>query len=660
MAKNARRAKPARRRTRTATLAPIRNVVPDALDLRDRPYLPTVLAPPAEEMAPLMDLPVLDQGRTNACTGFALATVALFLLRRHRDQAVPGMSPYMLYSMARRYDEFPDPPRAAGEREDEADTGSSLRGAMKGWFKHGVCRLDLWQAAAMPPPANRPEDDWWLDAARRPLGAYYRVDTRAVTDMHVALHDVGILYASAICHPGWLRGSRAEPGEGVWTIPQMDSQPSDGGHAFAIVGYTRQGFIVQNSWGPTWGSRGLAVLTYEDWIEHAMDCWVAQLGVATQQHLEIARSPSLRVSRGRVRLATDTTLRHREISPFVIDMENNGRLSDSGTFRTQPADVEALVDFHVGEARRKWGLRADAPTDVAIYAHGGLTGENDAAETAARWIPALYEAQIFPIFLMWETDLWSTLKNRLQDLVHGQPRATGAVADQLERFWNRRLERLLAPAGSMIWGEMKQNADAITGSEQGGGLVLYRSGMKSDWFAKKPVRLHLIGHSAGSILHCYVVDRLAGRGWTFESVNFLAAAVTVDLFEKRLLPHIADRTVKQFRSFHLNDSAEQQDPTCRPLLGYGRSLLYLVSESFEGGVQTPLLGMEKYFDAAVRARGLLNVKAWLAPSPATASTTHGGFDDDPATMRSIIALIRGDAASAVSAARSRAAVPARR
>ncbi len=636
-------AKTAKRASLSPRFNPKRNIVPDQLDLRDRPYLPTLRQPPGVEMAPRLELPVLDQGQTNACTGFALASVVNFLFRRHRDARAPQMSPFMLYSMARRYDEFPDPPQSRIETKlrSEEDTGSSLRGAMKGWYKHGACRLDLWREPAMPPPANDPDDDWWLDAARRPLGAYYRVDTRSVTDMHVALHDVGVLYASVLCHSGWLGGTRAGRGKKIWTIPREDVQPADGGHAFAIVGYRPDGFIVQNSWGMGWGTRGLAVLTYEDWMENAMDCWVAQLGVATDQHLEIARSPSLRVERGRVKLASDHTLRDREISPFIVDMENNGRLSDRGIFRTKPADVEALMSFHVGEARQKWHLKASEPTDVAIYAHGGLTGEDTAAETAARWIPALYEAQIFPIFLMWETDLWSTLKNRLLDLVTGQPRPTGGVVDQLRRFWNRRLERLLAPAGSTIWGEMKQNADAITASEQSGGLVLYESGMKSKWFTSTPVRLHLIGHSAGSIVHCYAVDRLAARGWRFESVNFMAAAATLDLFKKTLLPRIADGTVKQFRAFHLGDAAEQQDPTCKPVLGYTRSLLYLVSESFEGGVRTPLLGMEKYFEDEVLSLGLPSIRAWLAPSPATASTTHGGFDEDAATMASIIALIKG-------------------
>jgi hypothetical protein len=630
----------ATRPPRAPAFDPRRNIVPDRLDLRDRPYMPGLAAPPDRQMEPRLALPVLDQGRTSACTGFALASVANFLLRKHRHPQSPATSPFMLYSMARRYDEFPG---AA------ADAGSSLRGGMKGWYKHGVCRFDLWQTLDMPRAASKAEDDWWLDAAQRPLGAYYRVDTRSVTDMHVALYEVGILYASAVCHAGWLARSAARKGKPYWTIPRAEARPDDGGHAFVIVGYTAEGFIIQNSWGARWGAGGLAILTYEDWTEHAMDCWVAQLGVATKQHIDIARSPSLRMERGKVRIASDTILRDREISPFIIDMENNGRLSASGTFRTQPGDVAALVNFHIGEARSRWGLKATEATDVAIYAHGGLTGEETAAETAARWIPALYERQVFPIFLMWETDLWSTLKDRLEDLVTGLPKPTGGLVDQLRRFWNRRLERLLAPAGSLIWREMKQNADGISVYDEAqmqdekktGGQLLYESGSTSPWFTKTPVRLHLIGHSAGSIVHCHVVDRLAKLGWKFESVTFMAAAARLDLFARTLLPRIKDRTVKQFRSFHLSDAAEQQDPTCRPVLGYGRSLLYLVSESFEGGARVPLLGMEKYFDGEVRPLSLPNVRAWTAPGPATVSTTHGGFDDDRRTMESVIDLIKG-------------------
>jgi hypothetical protein len=609
---------------------PRRNVVPDALDLRDRPYQPAIAVRPGIELAPPA-LPVLDQGDSSACTGFALASV-VHQLQRGRDPKAPTVSPWMIYSMARRYDEFP------GAAED---TGSSLRGAMKGWYRHGVCRADLWQGLEMPPVAKQARDDWWLDAATRPLGAYYRVESRSITDMHVALNEVGILYASAVCHAGWNEGmTAAAPKTGWWQIPPQKAAPDDGGHAFAIVGYTRDGFIIQNSWGTGWGSDGRAVLSYDDWLANAMDCWVAQLGVVTEQHLEIAAATSLRVDQGRVRLAGDVVLRDREIAPFVIDMENNGRLSASGRFRTQPGDLKALVGPHLAEARRNWGLKPGDPVDIAIYAHGGLVPEDQAAATAATWIPALYEAKIFPIFLMWETDLMSTLRNRLEDLITGQPRPAAGLADQLKRFWNQRVERLLAGPGTVLWGEMKQNADAISAAPDSGGRLLFEAATASPVFNQSPARLHLIGHSAGSILHSHIAERLCGRGWTFETMNLMAPAVTIDLFSRAVLPRLKDGKVRQLNQFHLTDAQEQTDPTCKPILYYTRSLLCLISESFEGGQRTPLLGMEKYWNPTIGALNLPNVRAWTAPGAASGSATHGGFDDDPVTRGNVIGLIK--------------------
>jgi len=98
--------------------------------------------------------------------------------------------------------------------------------------------------------------------------------------------------------------------------------------------------------------------------------------------------------------------------------------------------------------------------------------------------------------------------------------------------------------------------------------------------------------------------------------------------------------VRHFRSFQLSDAAEQQDPTCKPLFGYGRSLLYLVSQSFEHGVRTPILGMEKYFSRSIGALKLPNVRSFTSPGPAASSTTHGGFDDDAQTIRSVVSLIK--------------------
>ena len=123
----------------------ITRVLPDSIDLRDRPYTPAVQVVPTTELYPTVTIPVLDQGQTNACTGFALASVIFHLQHnaRRRDSADGyAVSPYMLYSMARRYDEFPGQPNV--------DSGSSLRGAMKGWYKHGVCGARFWHGIEMP------------------------------------------------------------------------------------------------------------------------------------------------------------------------------------------------------------------------------------------------------------------------------------------------------------------------------------------------------------------------------------------------------------------------------------------------------------------------------------------------------------------------------
>ena len=191
-----------RRKKLDAVAIPKRSAVPDRLDLRDRLYQPPVAVVPDLVFALKTNIPVLDQGQTNACTGFALASVVYQLQhsakRKRMDCCV---SPFMLYSMARRYDEFPGDPNA--------DTGSSLRGGMKAWYKHGACSDRLWTSEAMPTAqVTKSSDDWWLDAVQRPLGAYYRVDTRSVTDMHVALNEIGILYASAACDSGWMKDSR--------------------------------------------------------------------------------------------------------------------------------------------------------------------------------------------------------------------------------------------------------------------------------------------------------------------------------------------------------------------------------------------------------------------------------------------------------------------
>jgi hypothetical protein len=89
--------------------------------------------------------------------------------------------------------------------------------------------------------------------------------------------------------------------------------------------------------------------------------------------------------------------------------------------------------------------------------------------------------------------------------------------------------------------------------------------------------------------------------------------------------------------YNLGDKAEQDD-TVTPF--YRKSLLYLVSDAFEEQKNAPLLGMQK-FDGPVTGDPL---KIWYANTSGAPSnsTSHGGFDNDPATMNDILQNVLGE------------------
>ena len=635
------------------------NVRPDSVDLRDWEYQPPVASAPLDLRYPPELRPMLDQGLTSACTGYALAVVIEYLLVRAGRQVEP-ISPHMLYSMARRYDEW-------AENDDDngadADTGSSLRGALKGWLRHGASSTRLWPRLEMPAPVANASEDWWTDAIKRPLGAYYRIDPRSLRDMHVAIDQVGALYASAFTHAGWealLRDEAVPRPQDPADLPliKRKSGNPDGGHAFAIVGYTRDGFIVHNSWGAVWGKGGLAVLRYSDWLDNAMDCWVTQLGVVTAEHEAIAAATSLRTdASGKGVVSGNPVLAAHELSAFIVNMENNGRLSQRGQFRTQPSDVDALLRIHLKEACAKWGIGPGQAVDVAIYAHGGLNDENAAAESARLWVPKLYDEKIFPVFLMWETGAIKTIGNIIEDkLSKDDGRAAGGLQklkDRWKEWWNQRVEGIARPLGRPLWNEMKDNAARISSNPDSGVrllLDLYKA--RGREYGLPKIRLHLIGHSAGCILHSHLGTAAIGAGFDLRSASLIAPAVRVDEFDRTLGKAVL-RTETKLLVANLTDAAERADPTCKP---YGHSLLYLVSRSFEDRRETPILGLERDL---VPARATLpwGARMMAVSSPqttparlpsatgldggslSTEATTHGSLDDDKALQRLVFDFI---------------------
>ncbi|MGH7410641.1 MAG: C1 family peptidase, partial [Candidatus Methylomirabilis sp.] len=192
-------------RSKAAVLRTL-DVRPDDTDARDYIFQPSLALLP-DRLDHRRYAPILDQGAEGACVGFSLATVInVSLNRRSRDISPrhrgkrPGpvrVSPRMLYEMGRRYDEW------AGERYE----GTSLRGAMKGWHKHGVTTDQLWPYRVRRKGKRVADREFTLeraqDAMRRPLGAYYRITDSDVSHLQAALMEADAVLVSAWIHSGW-------------------------------------------------------------------------------------------------------------------------------------------------------------------------------------------------------------------------------------------------------------------------------------------------------------------------------------------------------------------------------------------------------------------------------------------------------------------------
>ena len=623
---------------------PILDARPDTIDFRDKIYEPTLVEVPAQiDLAKYkaVGVPILNQGQEGACTGFGLATVVNYLLLRRKlpPDLVP-VSARMIYEMAKRYDEWPG----------EDYQGSSARGAMKGWYKHGVASEVLW-------PYSVEREDRQLtqerlkDAVRRPLGAYSRVNHKDLIAMHSAIAEVGILYATATVHEGWYTESIGNDG----VIPLKSKVI--GGHAFAIVAYDERGFWIQNSWGKEWGKEGFALVTYDDWLRNGTDVWVARLGAP----VILRTAEAVAISQSGVANKTDAYT-FFDLRPHIISIGNNGVLRVGGNYGTSAADVKTILTKYFPDLTQGWGKKR-----LLLYAHGGLTSEDSAIQQVADYRAALLKAQVYPISFIWKTDIWTTVENMLKDAISA--RRSEGLLDNSKDFMLDRLDDTLEPLtrlpGKTFWDELKENAILATKSTQGG----VRLALKhiAEQVARDPsIEIHVVGYSAGAIFQAPLIQLLTtsgriasgpmqgetGYGLKVATCTLWAPACTVKLFNQAYLPAIQTGKIEQFKLFTLTDQAEQDD-NCANI--YHKSILYLVSNAFEEKMRIPgfrdgepILGMAKFIntDPTLKQLFKLNQNWVLSPniepknSPNYLSTQHhGDFGRNEPTLRATLARI---------------------
>lgn len=207
--------------------------------------------------------------------------------------------------------------------------------------------------------------------------------------------------------------------------------------------------------------------------------------------------------------------------------------------------------------------------------------------------------------------------------------------------------------GAKVWGMMVDDAgDHFVGEGLGVTLVEILKSVPT------PDRFVVTGHSAGSIWAARFLIAMQKRGVTHKVKLFLLApAIRQDLFVEML--NDAGHLLESCRMFTMTDELERRDAVLGHDLGfiYPSSLLYCVSGLFEerdavAYADAPLLGMRRFENvpwlngtedetAKVISQFFQRPANGVVLSPTSGiceSDTHGGFDDEPHTLKTVVGL----------------------
>ena len=585
----------------------------DRLDLRDRVYQPVLKSlsatyPDSKYINYILkcyrkENLILDQGDNGACSGYALASVINYLLWQQQNNS-EIVSPKMLFNLARIYDEW----------NGEDYEGSSCRGAMKGWHKHGVCAKSYWEFNQ-----EEPKDGWDIDSVERPLGAYYRVNKDSISDIQAALCEVGALYVSASIHDGWWSLNNykdrdiASVEKDLPVIP-YDSFPQ-GIHAFVIIGYTRQGFIIQNSWGRGWGNCGFAILSYKEWLKNGLDVWVAVMGVPIdiENSSQTITTKSLAsASKVYEELQTENKSNSKKEKPrneenaynHTLVLNANGRAKHT---IIKTSTLERSIEVICYDKLKTWLKKSNKNRKIMVYALGGLEDEKQYISKIKKLIPYFLNSGIYPIFLTWEQSYQRAIEESIEsffkETLDGRNKKLEKKILEDEVALNRAIEnycRNISTRG--IWVEMKEQSrntiqkrvKGFTG-ERSGVLYLLTHSIKELSKEFNKLEVHAMAHSAGSeLLATSWLKELNKQKIKLHSLHLLAPTISIQDSNAFIVKYSKKGVIdkKSIHIYILDKEMEKRDHVSR----YSQSILYLISRSLEKIHKTPLLGLLDSWD----------------------------------------------------------------
>lgn len=181
--------------------------------------------------------PIFNQGRSQSCTGVAVADVLEYGRRKQNLTSIDPSKLFIYYNSR------------IIENDVDKDEGAELRNVMKSLVDYGAAPELLW-------PFNenkvkeKPPEPAYVEAKKNIIKKYMRIPTEKRAIIAVLSRDMPIAFGIS-CFENFDTAKTAEDG----MIP-MPSGSHKGDHAMVCVGYNGTHFIVRNSWGSQWGDNG--------------------------------------------------------------------------------------------------------------------------------------------------------------------------------------------------------------------------------------------------------------------------------------------------------------------------------------------------------------------------------------------------------------------
>jgi hypothetical protein len=475
----------------------------------------------------------------------------------------------------------------------------SLRSALKGFFHNGVCSEQSWLDRA-DEAGGSDSVKIGKEARQIPLGAYYRLQP-ILNDYHAAINEVGAIYAAAEIHDGW-DAAKVSLAGGLILPPADGVEPGNVmNHAFVIVGYNQEGFLVLNSWGVNWGGYrpswndpltgkaktgpalpGVALWRYRDWAERIIDGWVLRLGVTAPDAFRYSFAPQGLAGFLSGEISYVSTPRH-ELAGHYVHLDD-GALVLTGTLPSAPESISAtrqLIETRYsdgGNTARK-GAKENAETKyehVLIWIAGGNEPTKEAANQIAATKDFWKSKGVYPVTILWCSDFIESALGMLGRAFEDALAKVGKPGPSLDV----RVETEARGVGRAFWRDIKESArkaaakDRLGDQQPAGGMYLvFEELLKLD----KGIKLHFVAEGAGAILLADLLREIPPEELErIDTITLNMPACTVEKFDDSyaawLLPN--GRSI----DILVPDEAAEKRMRVGP---YGGSLLDLVQMSFE-------------------------------------------------------------------------------